>query len=231
MKPSDDASDWGSLLRFVGYGRLSAPWWFIGLEEGTKDQTVENAIRMHASFGPETVVDLERAMRLAGFQTMPTNPTWRFVATIAAALHGTDDWRAYQNERMGRSDGETLLAEILPLPAPRLASWPDAYKGRWERRRDYRREVLPHRIRYLGAVIDEQRPALIIGYGKTYWPKYEQLTPDVDWRDERLDESSIRHGTFGATQIVLTFGPTSRQMNSTTERAILVDRIRELVLP
>ena len=150
-----NAVDWDRLLHFVGYGRLKAPWWFVGLEEGVRDQTVENSLRAHAQFSND-VMDLGEAMRLSGFAEVPTNPTWRFVASIAASLLGTPDWDAYRAHRMGRLDGETLLAEILPLPAPRSSVWPEIYKQKWQTRREYEREVRPERIRLLETLVREK---------------------------------------------------------------------------
>lgn len=223
-----NAVDWDRLLHFVGYGRLKAPWWFVGLEEGVRDQTVENSLRAHAQFSND-VMDLGEAMRLSGFAEVPTNPTWRFVASIAASLLGTPDWDAYRAHRMGRLDGETLLAEILPLPAPRSSVWPEIYKQKWQTRREYEREVRPERIRLLETLVREHKPALVVGYGKTNWDTYEQLTPGVEWVSEKVERTAVRHGRFGSTSVVLTYGPTSRPMNASAERTVVARRIGELM--
>jgi len=34
-----------------------------------------------------------------------------------------DAIRAYQRDRLGRSDGESLLLELMPLPARNIAHW------------------------------------------------------------------------------------------------------------
>jgi hypothetical protein len=89
------------ILGFLGYGRPSAPTWFIGLEEGLGDQdSLDHAYNLKARGTWEEVMDLERSDLLLhrkgepmqdALRPPPTR-TWRWMAKICRALAGSPDW-------------------------------------------------------------------------------------------------------------------------------------------
>jgi hypothetical protein len=221
---------WARLLGFIGYGRREAPWWFIGLEPGTKGHTADNWLHGQAGTTAD-VVDLGEACRAMGFSRIHSNPTWAFISLIAVTLRGDTDAGSYLQQRMGRINGETLLLEVLPLAASGVQHWPSAYQERWPTRDDYEREARPHRVELLARLIADERPELVVGYGKGNWGLYEKLTPSVEWRNETVVTTSIRYGRRDKTMVVLTEGPTSRSMNARDVRNAVANRIKELLEP
>jgi hypothetical protein len=127
------------IIGFLGYGRLSAPVWFIGLEEGlSKQDSVDWAHNLRARGTWDDVMDLDRAHLLLheGGAPMrvsvkpPRTPTWRWMAKICRALAGNSDWsdgqaaEEYVKRRLGRADpaiGETFLTELSPIPSKNVA--------------------------------------------------------------------------------------------------------------
>ena len=64
-----------------------------------------------------------------------------------------EDRRRYQALRLGKSDGETLLTELLPYPSPGVNDWLYARFGRYGTRETYTAEMLP-----LSPKLDPERP-------------------------------------------------------------------------
>jgi hypothetical protein len=145
-------------------------------EGGPDDATALRAnveVRM-SSFEPS--MSLQEGQRLLGSpmaNRTKLTPVWWYMAKIARGLvDPSPDWRdrelalVYIRERLGAADGETFLAEILPLPKRSAASWPSIYAPWFATREEYEKTVRPTRIEMLRSAIREHAPRFIWAYGK-----------------------------------------------------------------
>lgn len=86
--------------------------------------------------------------------------------------------KSYQKDQLGRPGGETALLELLPLPSPNLGVWP---YGAWtglpylKTRALYRQTCIPLRTVHLGEMLRQYRPEVVVFYGVSYRPYYEQV--------------------------------------------------------
>jgi hypothetical protein len=186
------AKEIGRIVNFLGYGRLSAPVWFIGIEEGLAKMDSGDAVKnltARATFA--TVMDLREAhLRLLEKGKpidMEVNPpytqVWDYMAKIMRAYNGNKDWRnlesarEYIRSRLGRSDADTFLTELSPIPAGNTTDkqWMSLFKKLdpgLERKIEQRRRKLKRVLRCVS-------PPLVICYGKRADDFSELLS--VDW--------------------------------------------------
>jgi hypothetical protein len=191
------------VLKFEGYGSKTAPYWFLGIEEG--GGSIEQ-LRVRARlFAP--VEDLCSALSKLGLVEMMHRhvPTWRVMSKLIMAMQGTSGWeetssaREYQATRLGRADGDTFLTELLPLPSRSTGVWP--YPSIFPTRADYYEAVRPGRIGWLRSEISAHRPRFVICYGKGNWRHHQNIFSDVEFRPE-LNEK-IRIGQREHSTILL----------------------------
>ena len=127
------------LESFFGYGRWSAPVWFIGIEEagGKAKLEIEQRLAVWASRGHQELEDEPTFYPASGNNAWHgeraiTQATWKQLIRLLLLARGRcDDDNAvldYQRTQLGLSTGETCLAELLPLPSPSTATW---NYGRW----------------------------------------------------------------------------------------------------
>ncbi len=88
-------------------------------------------------------------------------------------LNGDPEWtdteriRKYQKENFGKLDGQTFLADILPLPKRSDLDWPHFWPYQdWDA---YANELLPGRIKMFANLIANNTPEYVFCYGKGYW--------------------------------------------------------------
>jgi hypothetical protein len=187
--------DWERIEQFIGYGRIDAPVVFIGMEEGLADQeALKEDLRVRSTFEP--VMDLEAAHRgivdgQSLFSDSPRRqPTWRVMADVMLHYEGAlpidPSQRAlarkkYRAKRLGRSDGNSLLMELLPYPHKKASSWLYSAFGRFQSRSQYLSEVLPNRLRILETALRSANRTVILCYGRSNWEVYKLLFPEVQW--------------------------------------------------
>ena len=173
------------LLRFIGYGNLNAPLWFLGMEEGIGGQAglaeVEKNIRIRAERFSQ-VEDLAAAHDHFDYdvRVQPKfTSVWVWMAKFTRAiLHQAGDWRDvtlakdYVRNKLGRSNSETLLTEIMPLPALGLSHW---FYEDWASREAYMQLVLPQRQQQIRELIKAYQPRYVLAYGSRYHPYYHSL--------------------------------------------------------
>ena len=213
-------SELARLRSFIGYGRLDAPIWFLGMEEGTggNETAIEGNLRVRLRW-TERVMDMADAHDQHNLNWPYFDPdrrlkvptVWLFMARIARALgqEQAADWhsdreaaRAYVRERLGRRDGETLLAELLPLPRPRASFWAAVYQDVFATAREYEQAVLPGRIDLLAGLVKAHTPRILICYGKRNYEHYRRIAGLVDWKS--LPGTRIEVAHQGRTTVALT---------------------------
>ncbi len=222
-----DGIDRERLLTFLGFGNPTAEAVFIGMEEGlTLPPPLEEQLVSRSGFEP--LMDLGESAkahpeRFLSGDRPPIQSTWNPIIRILLALEGvrsasTDEVRAYQRDRLGRTGERGALIELLPLPAPGIAHWPYAeIFPAYPTRERYLTEQKPKRIKLLRGHL-AYGPRIVVAYGSQYWDDYKQLFPNHRaWR---------RSGPFevaddGRTRVILTPHLTARQMNG--QRGALID--------
>jgi hypothetical protein len=121
------------LLDFIGYGRLGADVWFLGMEEAGGG---EANIRTRLKFGQ--VEDCAEAHKLLGITKhhwgkQIIQRTWRGMCYIILRLENqephAENIRNYQAEKLGRFSGNTLLCELMPIPKPGIGKLGWSSKG------------------------------------------------------------------------------------------------------
>jgi hypothetical protein len=176
---------------FFGYGNPCARVWFIGMEEGGGESEQEIANRLatwhrdgeqrlqmedlaefHAGFGDNT-----RFVDKAKIQS-----TWNKIIRTLLVAEGTEPTRAlvrqYQIERLGRSDGDAALLELLPLPKPSMTAWPYAAWSNLPElatREAYQASILQHRIASITGLINEYQPDAVVFYGIEFRAHWESI--------------------------------------------------------
>jgi hypothetical protein len=174
------------LLNFVGYGRLDAPVWFLGMEEaGGGEDNLRARLKLRA------VEDCAEAHRILGITKhhwgrRVIQHTWRGMCYIMLKLDNkatdAESIRTYQAASLGRFGGQTLLIELMPVPKSSIGAWGyEELIPQYASREDYYLKVKPYRLTYLQGLIRENKPQIVIGYGKSYWPEYRALFSGMDF--------------------------------------------------
>jgi hypothetical protein len=195
------------VLTQKGFGNPNGRYWFIGVEEGGGG-TIDELIVRGTQYQP--IDDLHHVNEIDGCPSVDLSshitPTWIIMSKIVRCISGEPDWRdraaalAYQATRLGRANGDTFLAEVLPLPVPTRDKWP--YPTLWPTREEYEDEVIGMRCELLRVLFDEYRPRLVVCYGKRDWLRHQAIFNDVAFT--AFSDGKMRRGSVGASTIVLT---------------------------
>ena len=190
-----------SLFKFEGYGNKSAPYWFLGIEEG--GGSIEQ-LRLRAKHF-EPVEDIHAVVKIGLLDEMLKNSTLRVMSKLIMAMQRMSGWQerspsvAYHATMLGRLDGDTFLTELMPLPCPNSKVWP--YESICPTRKEYNAMVRPGRIRWLRSEIATFKPRFVICYGKGNWRYHKEIFSDVEFKPE-LNEK-IQVGKDGVSTILL----------------------------
>jgi hypothetical protein len=176
------------IVGFLGYGRLSAPVWFIGIEEGLGEMTTLDASRnLKARANFEKTMDLHEAHKMLHKKGCPidienkppSTQVWRFMAKIMLAYNGDDEWRnpksgrvrEYIQFQLGRYNGETFLTELSPIPAHGAADrqWMALFR---EQDPDLNSKMA-QRTKDLQGALKKHCPSLVVCYGLTNTRKHD----------------------------------------------------------
>jgi hypothetical protein len=207
--------DWQPIEGFKGYGKHDAPFVFVGSEEGFASpkgcsprvlaEVLDSDLRARSRF-PLDLMDAEEAHRSlyngpSLFADKPRRqPTWHVMAGLMIAYdrktYANNKQRAalmtwYRSKRLGRSDGDTLLMELLPYPHAGKRNWFYGELGRFTTREEYEEALIPHRVKLLREVLESAPRKAIICYEKgkpkygkfETWERYKRLFPEVQWRE------------------------------------------------
>jgi hypothetical protein len=217
------AIDWKRIEGFVGFGSEKSPYIFLGMEEGLlSEATLDSDLAARSAY--ERYMDLYDAQaKLADtkkyFGEHPKNqPTWRPICDLMLRLtrNVAEPTKAqrlrYMADELGRRNGLTLLAELMPYPRKRADKtwWPYKRYGRYNDYGSYRKCVLPRRLALLTSVFAMPcQRKLIVAYGKSDWPDFKTLF-QTTWTCAKPFE----WGRVGETAILLAPQLATRAFNS-----------------
>lgn len=195
---------------FYGYGNYNGQFWFIGMEEGGGNSFSEinkrlNAWRRRGRRALEDVAQYHAEIELTDwFNDKPKlQPTWNKLIRILLSSNGqlptTEQVREYQKISLGRSNGDTCLVELLPLPSPSTEVWLYAqysYLPYLNTREKYKQRCLPLRIKHLQTQITQYKPKAVVFYGLSYY-KYWQMIAGIDlWQKTDKIYTGYNRTTF-----------------------------------
>ncbi len=181
------------IVGFMGYGTPGADVWFIGIEEGLGSMDSDDAIKnLKARAKFDSVMDLYQAhlqLREIGAQLdferkVPATQVWKFMAKIMLAREREDDWAStvaandYIRTRLGRSDGNTFMTELSPIPASHGADkrWVEKLKQMDQNLG----EQISKRRENLKELLNDNSPRLVICYGHSKARDFAELL-GVKW--------------------------------------------------
>jgi hypothetical protein len=173
------------ITTFYGYGTYSAPYWFVGMEEGGGNSLDDVALRIirwdrlgRSELGDPRGENYDpRTSDSPWFRLRPRpQSTWKQLIRMALIAQGKspslDDIRTYQRDRMGRVDGDMCLLELLPLPSPSTGHWRySAFSSLpyLTTRSTYMEHCAPFRAAHLHARIKEHKPRAVVFYSFNRW--------------------------------------------------------------
>lgn len=217
------------LFKFVGYGRLDAPVWFVGLEEGVDPSKAVERIEPRLTFRKvEDCLKASEKLDVMHYHHVDRPKIARYWGTCARVMLRLErrrvtkaHVRAYQRDELGRKSGQTLLTQLLPMPSPATSAWPyDELLGMT--RAEYTARVLPQRVEMFRTLAKRHRPKLVVCYGKNRWSAFACAFPAKDFT---LHDGFLV-GALGRTTVVLAPHAT-RALRADTRQKDLVQVIRE----
>lgn len=174
---------------FHGYGSYDAPYWFVGMEEGSTGTVDEIAHRISvwAQRGKRELDDLVGFHRATGLGWLfepgaKLCPTWRGLIRLLLAAEGVsadvERVRRFQRTELGRIGGTNTLIELFPLPSRSTSDW--LYRAHsaiscLQSREAYYQVVGPTRVRHLRERIQQHRPKAVICYGLGHRQWFERI--------------------------------------------------------
>lgn len=169
------------MSRFIGFGCPTAPVWFIGLEQGGGESLVELQRRVSAwqESGAGELADLrDHCERIGEHRWHGPRPRiqptlGKLVRLLLAAQRqvvDTESVRYHQAEKFGCASGESVIADLMPLPSRNVSTWiyssligvPDL-----ESRESYLRRYRPKRVALLREAIHAASPKAVVFIGSS----------------------------------------------------------------
>jgi hypothetical protein len=190
------------IVNFKGYGSITAPVWFIGIEEGLgkmSDDDARRNLEVRGSF--ETVMDLRDAhlrlrerCQLIDIETKQSfTQVWQYMAKVMLARNGDKNWselpfaKQYIRFRLGRRDdvrGETFLTELSPIPSNKSSNkeWYMWFKATLGSELDRKLENRNQELKRILAeqILKDRTSRLIICYSQRRANDFARLL-DIEW--------------------------------------------------
>jgi len=181
MLPGDLLTEYAD--KFFGFGTWHAKIWFIGIEEsgGWAEQDVQRRLDVWKQNGKCELEDAPTFYPACGNRKWHGNgarlqETWTQLVRMLLLSRGIADTDEaildYQRNHLGRNDGETCVAELLPLPSPSIKEW--RYSNwselHWLSSRDcYYAHLLVARAADLARRVKVMSPSAVIFYGSSFF--------------------------------------------------------------
>ena len=220
--------DDGTLIEYADTfrtrGNRAGSRWFVGLEESGGEGAADVARRLDrwvAAGRPEReALDATDPDASAPDADRPggakLHPTWAAQIRVRLGIEGRPDdveeIRRLQASDHGTADGETCLAELLPLPSPSASRWLYGKFSREPRlasREACQAHYLEPRLARLDALVREHRPETI---ALLCWAQRDAIAPFLDDVEAFTGDAPSRPGralvgTWGDTAAAITYPP------------------------
>jgi len=206
---------------FYGYGNYSAPFWFIGMEEGGGGSLDEISQRLTAWDARgrrelEDVAGYHHAIGITRFWDEPVRlqSTWNRLIRIVISAKGhepsSQEVKDYQRDYLGRENAETCLLELMPLPSPNASNWlynEISSLSYLANRQSYVKEVAPLRIKHIRSKIAGFSPLLVLFYGLGYLDYWQEIA-GISLEPQKIDR--VYGSKVGNTLFVAAKHPAAR---------------------
>jgi hypothetical protein len=143
-------------------------------------------------------------------QTFKGATVWRYIATFLLALKGQEvntnavKKFVFIQKRLGTTDSDHFLCELLPLPKRKRSSISD-YKGIWKSTSTYHNDVIPNRFSLIaGTIIANPSIQLIVSFERLL----TQKIISSKFRIELLQKWSFKKEEYGLFRLFLPEGRT-----------------------
>ena len=203
---------------WYGYGRWSAPFWFIGKEPGGVDdaENYDSWVRL----GATDLIDCrEHDLEYrgenrglwhvgAGGNRPRLQSTWRPLIALLLAYHGDERYdveriRHYQAECWGRLQGETCVIELSAVAAPSTQSAETS-----------RLSYLERRIAIIQEKITANGPKFVLFYGTGSDPVYHKPYAEYWQAIARVSLDVGEPRRAGSTVYCITQHPTAHGLRN-----------------
>lgn len=171
--------------RCYGYGRWSAPYWFIGLGEGMSPGTsVEKRAEAWRELEREGLSDCRafHLHRLIGdkrwhVDRVEIQKTWRPLRLLLKTFRGEEadkeSLRKYQRDCWGMRDNNACVIELFGLPAPTFKAYKALMRELFTQRQID--EILQERIHFIRTKKGALAPKLVVMYGRGAREQWEEI--------------------------------------------------------
>jgi hypothetical protein len=180
---------------FYGFGNYPAQYWFIGMEEGGGNtlDAISKQLDIWDKWDRKELLDVAAyasEMKITRWygDRPKLQPTWKHLIRIFLTAEGkpvdAETMRQYQKNVWGTEEGNTCLLELLPLPAPSIASWlygEISTLPYLASRKTYREYVTPLRITHLQNRMMQYQPKAVIFYGSGYDSHWKRVAGIDSW--------------------------------------------------
>ncbi len=191
------------IINFQGYGIVSAPVWFIGIEEGLgkmSDDDANRNLKARGSF--ETVMDLrvahlrlrERGQLIDVETKQSFTQVWQYMAKVMLAHNGDKNWsdlsfaEQYIRFRLGRNignGGETFLTELSPIPSNKSGNkeWYLWFKARLGQELERKLEMRKQELKRIFAeqILKDKVSRLVVCYSRPRADEFARLL-GIEWK-------------------------------------------------
>jgi hypothetical protein len=189
------------IKHFWGYGNLNSPYWLIGMEEGYNAETEDLYKRFKASEGKVTCDVADLKIDLGSYSLFengaPLNRTYKRLIQMMLYAEtkkhpDKEAIRDFQITKLGRSDSNNAILELMPLPSKSInpKDWLYAETGieGLSSRKDYLETYKDERIEALRSLIEQYKPKYVICYSLSYQEDWQKLTdkPFIEVNPRRL---------------------------------------------
>ena len=216
---------WDFSNKFLGYGNIKAPIWFIGMEPGSPDnkKLLEKFFNVWADRNKPAIDDVKASHLQIGhshytrFFEKPViyERTWGGLIKILFAIDGNneftiEDVKKYQRDKFGQLNSNHCILELFALPAKNIKAqyWDKHYRKHFNiTKAEFFNKQLKNRISILKNLIIKNKPKSIIFYGTSYKNYWEEVAECKIDKVNIIDKKEIFYKAFNKTKYIVCYHP------------------------
>lgn len=216
---------WDFSNKFLGYGNIKAPIWFIGMEPGSPDnkKLLKKFFTVWAERNKPAVDDVKASHLQIGhshYTRFFENPviyerTWGGLIKILFTIDGNDEFniedvKNYQKDKFGRLNSNHCILELFALPAKNIKTqyWDNHYRKHFNiTKAEFFKKQLKKRISIIKELIIKNKSKTIIFYGSTYKKFWEEIAGCKINQTKIFNEEKIFYKSFNKTKYIVCHHP------------------------